>query len=259
MTKTASDSNSAEQHKEYQNDLPVIIDGKPYPDIKFNALDIISKTSFFLGILLGYSLGLLPRFKYTNLICYIIFLAIFHFLEFYLTSKFNPGKVNNDSFLLNNGTGYFYAHSLALAEFILEVWLTPSSWKLISFSTVNKIVFSLGLILVIFGQIVRSLALITCGKSFSHLVKRERLADHELVTKGIYSYSRHPSYCGFFWFAIGLEVICFNPISTVAFAIVLWNFFSHRISYEEKYLLEFFGEDYKLYKQNVGVGIPFIN
>lgn len=29
---------------------------------------------------------------------------------------------------------------------------------------------------------------------------------HELVTSGIYSWSRHPSYAGFFWWAVGTQV-----------------------------------------------------
>jgi len=41
---------------------------------------------------------------------------------------------------------------------------------------------------------------------------------------------RHPSYAGFFAWALGTQILLGNPIGTVVFAVVLWRFFSQRIA-----------------------------
>jgi Isoprenylcysteine carboxyl methyltransferase (ICMT) family len=43
---------------------------------------------------------------------------------------------------------------------------------------------------------------------------------------------RHPSYFGFYWWAVGTQVLLGNPFSTVMFAGVLWHFFYRRTSGE---------------------------
>jgi protein-S-isoprenylcysteine O-methyltransferase len=40
--------------------------------------------------------------------------------------------------------------------------------------------------------------------------------------------------------------------------LVLWRFFSRRISGEEELLVAFFGDDYVRYRKRTSVGIPFI-
>jgi protein-S-isoprenylcysteine O-methyltransferase Ste14 len=45
----------------------------------------------------------------------------------------------------------------------------------------------------------------------------------------IHSYMRHPSYFGFFYWALGTQLLLCNPVSAVAFSIFLWRFFNHRI------------------------------
>ncbi|KAF3325791.1 Pentatricopeptide repeat-containing protein [Carex littledalei] len=42
---------------------------------------------------------------------------------------------------------------------------------------------------------------------------------------------RHPSYCGFFVWAIGTQFMLCNPISFIGFLLALWRFFSKRIPY----------------------------
>lgn len=65
-----------------------------------------------------------------------------------------------------------------------------------------------------------------------------------------------------------------NPVSAIAYVIVLFRFFSRRIkgifiistvdtsadfgTAEEKALVHFFGEDYENYRRRVGTKIPFI-
>lgn len=72
------------------------------------------------------------------------------------------------------------------------------------------------------------------------------------------SYTRHPSYLGFFTWALGTQIGLSNPLSTIIFAVVLWRFFSRRIRGEEIYLVAFFGREYEEYRKRVGVYIPFV-
>lgn len=44
-----------------------------------------------------------------------------------------------------------------------------------------------------------------------------------------FSYSRHPSYVGFFYWAICTQLLLGNVVSAVAFVFVLSRFFSARI------------------------------
>lgn len=44
-----------------------------------------------------------------------------------------------------------------------------------------------------------------------------------------FSITRHPSYFGFFYWAMGTQIALANPVSTLVFAIVLWRFFNRRI------------------------------
>lgn len=69
---------------------------------------------------------------------------------------------------------------------------------------------------------------------------------------------RHPSYFGFFAWAVGTQILLGNPICLIVFLKVLWNFFRERISYEELILLKFFSNEYLSYKNEVPSGIPFI-
>lgn len=83
--------------------------------------------------------------------------------------------------------------------------------------------------MVVLGQIARSVAMITAASNFNHDVQFVKKAKHELVTNGIYQYSRHPSYAAFFYWAVGTQVFLGNPVSAVGFAVVLYRFFSMRI------------------------------
>ncbi|SCU88718.1 LAMI_0D11100g1_1 [Lachancea mirantina] len=242
---------------EWNEDQGLVLDGKVYPYIEKNPLDEISLNAFALGATFATALTLLPLIEFYNLSIYMASLSLFHFLEFYTTARFNPGKVTSRSFLLRNGKGYILSHVFAMCEVGIGRILSPT-WKCTSYSLFHRFVFTIGLILMIIGQLARTLAMVTAGKSFSHHVKTEQNADHVLVTEGVYSSLRHPSYFGFFWWALGTQMCLLNPCSFVLFTVVLWKFFNERIEFEEKYLVQFFGQQYLHYRARVPVGIPFI-
>ncbi|KAI0251276.1 ICMT-domain-containing protein [Lactifluus subvellereus] len=165
--------------------------------------------------------------------------SLFHWGEFAVTAGWNREKVSVDSFLLNNGRMYHMANSLALTEYLLVLYFRPSL-KLFPY------VSSIGVMTVLIGQFLRSTAMITAASNFSHAVALRKRADHHLVTDGVYAWSRHPSYAGFFYWALGTQLVLQNPLSFLS------------TSLEERALVNFFGDDYVSYRRRVGTKIPFI-
>lgn len=69
---------------------------------------------------------------------------------------------------------------------------------------------------------------------------------------------RHPSYVGFFYWAVATQLLLSNIVSTIGFIVVLGRFFRSRIRNEEIHLTRFFGKEYVDYKARVGSGLPFL-
>lgn len=75
----------------------------------------------------------------------------------------------------------------------------------------------------------------------------------------VYSYLRHPSYFGWFYWSVGTQLILCNPLCIIAYAIVSWKFFDGRIPFEENTLVKFYGNEYREYARKTPIGIPFIS
>ncbi|KAK3214337.1 hypothetical protein GRF29_28g2786328 [Pseudopithomyces chartarum] len=202
----------------------------------------------FTAFLAYYDFRLWRPFFFLGVLC------VFHFLEFWTTAAYNTPTAYISSFLLTNGSRYRQAHTVAFIEAIVTSYFFPS-WQ----ARVNPPwVIALGLVMIVVGQVVRSLAMVQAGTNFNHQVQQKKNDGHELVTTGLYSVFRHPSYFGFFWWGLGTQVVLGNTVSFVGYAGVLWYFFFTRITHEEKHLIEFFGDDYKAYRARTRVWIPFI-
>lgn len=63
-----------------------------------------------------------------------------------------------------------------------------------------------GLLMVLCGEGLRKAAMLTAGSNFNHIVQNEKAQSHVLVTSGVYSYFRHPSYVGWFYWSTGTQV-----------------------------------------------------
>lgn len=167
---------------------------------------------------------------------FILTLSVFHFLEFYITAVANPPFATISAFLLSqNGSAYTIANTCALVECILHYTIFPN-FTLFSpglggawFQTAW---LALGFTGIIAGQVIRTTAMISAGTNFNHRVQVRKRIGHELVTDGIYSVLRHPSYFGFFWWGLGTQVVSGNWICLVGYALVLWRFFKERIESE---------------------------
>lgn len=138
----------------------------------------------------------------------------------------------------------------AIVEYWVEAWLFPGLKPTLYITSL------IGLTLVLAGQVVRSLAMWTLGVSFTHLLAKSKATEHKLGTRGIYAYMRHPSYAGWFWWAVGSQCILANPICILGFGAAAAKFFLDRIPEEEDDLEVFFGNQYSLYKKRVPMGFP---
>lgn len=142
---------------------------------------------------------------------------------------------------------------MAIITGILEYSLR----RLLKLSAVWNWLQFLGLFLISFGTILRSMAMITAASSFSHDLKEQLGNAHRLVKSGVYAFCRHPSYLGFFAFAVGGQIILGNFFSTNLFVFVLQKFFRERIAVEEMILLKRYPKEYSEYKKSTWSGIPF--
>ncbi|KAK3494631.1 Isoprenylcysteine carboxyl methyltransferase family-domain-containing protein [Neurospora hispaniola] len=240
-----------------------LVNDRDYFPYQPKSLAGIATRSFCLGIAVTIGVGATgATLLYTSsplwrLPFFLAALATFHFLEFWTTAAYNTRAADVKSFLLTaNWPGYAIAHGFATLECLLTNTFWPNrAWAPFGSGTLLCL---LGLALTVIGQVVRSVAMVQAGPSFNHLVQRQRSSAHVLVTSGIYGRFRHPSYFGFFWWALGTQMAMGNVVSFVAYAAVLWKFFSSRIKHEEEFLVKFFGQEYVDYRRRVGTKIPFV-
>ncbi|KAL7009901.1 farnesyl cysteine-carboxyl methyltransferase [Cystobasidiomycetes sp. EMM_F5] len=164
---------------------------------------------------------------------YVALLVVFHMSEYLTTAIWNPQKATVRSFLLDD-RNHNAAHAFALLEFLLEETFFPQEWLAIKHSSWT---LWIGLSVALLAQTLRSSAMITAASNFSHLVAYTKAPEHSLVRSGVYAWSRHPSYVAFFYWALSTQVFIGNPLSILAFGVVLYRFFSHRIKGEYSRLL----------------------
>nr|SVE75991.1 EOG090X0CFU [Daphnia hispanica] len=209
--------------------------------------------SILLGI--GQAFGITVTFfcnaNHLSLGWYISVMSFFHFSEFVVTSIIRPQNLTPESFLLNHSKAYGLAAFISWVEYGIELWLFPGLKK-------SYWISGIGLFLCIGGEIVRKTAMLTAFHNFDHLIRTQREEHHQLVTTGIYSLCRHPSYVGWFYWSIGTQIILCNPVCSVAYLVASWRFFYERVYEEEVTLLHFFGKEYAIYQSKVPTGLPFI-
>lgn len=208
--------------------------------------------SYLLGI--GFGVGLMLFFYSPTLYdlgIVMVFISFFHTWEYHYVAIFRPKELTAHSFLLNHSNEFTYAFLLAFTEYFIEYYYFPNMKR-------NRLFVYLGIIVMFVGQSIRTVAMYQCGANFNHQIEHSQREDHELVTTGIYQYLRHPSYFGWFYWAISIQVTLMNPISFCAWSYAAFIFFQGRIRYEEGTLKEMFKEKYEDYQKRVPVGIPFI-
>jgi protein-S-isoprenylcysteine O-methyltransferase Ste14 len=118
------------------------------------------------------------------------------------------------------------------------------------------LISKVGLAIIVFGMILRFIAIRTLGKLFT--VDVTIRDDHKIKKDGIYKIIRHPSYSGSLLSFIGFGISLNNWLSLIAVIILISIGLINRIRIEEKVLLDQFGADYLDYKKNTYRLIPWI-
>lgn len=104
-----------------------------------------------------------------------------------------------------------------------------------------------GSIVLTIGVFLRFFSIMTLGKHFTPDIGV--LEDKKLVTRGLYSKIRHPSYTGEIIAFLGLALV-FQHIPSSLFIFIFPTIaFVYRAIVEEKKLIEEFGEEYLEYKK----------
>lgn len=180
--------------------------------------------------------------------------CIFHLAEFFITAVYNPTQATADSYLINHSMTYTAA---AVSSWI-EFWFRFVFLGYFSKTGFPPWVSTVGFLILIAAQMIRSMAMATAGESFNHLIQTSKKENHVLVTHGIYSIFRHPSYVGFFYWSIATQLLLGNIIHTILYTGAAWTFFQRRIHYEEESLCQFFPTSYPQYVSQSYMGIPFL-
>ena len=187
----------------------------------------------------------------------LFFLAVFYII--YYTKVFmqkKKGIVTNQIGKSKEHDKTFYVEKIlgisSITIVIVEVlsivvgiaWL-PLIWRVF------------GMYFAFLGNLIFLISVITMKDSWRAGVAKEE--KRELVSEGIYKYSRNPAFLGFDMVYLGILLMFFNPVLLIftIFAIVMLHL---QILQEEEYLLKEHGEEYKNYKKKTcryaGYGRP---
>jgi protein-S-isoprenylcysteine O-methyltransferase len=238
-------SNASNESSSSSSSAPNL-DRSNYPD-GTKSLSGISLRAFLLGTTLGATLVLTILLTtifptpFWRVPFFVAALSLFHFLEYYVTARYNTRYASVGAFLLtSNGWAYNVAHGSAIVECIVAHYFWPESSRMGRFLSFTEPVFGtsvslllvVGFALTIVGQVVRTMAMAQAASNFNHHVQSEHQEGHILVRTGLYGYLRHPSYFGFFWWGLGTQLVLGNVVCFVGYTLVLWRFFSTRIKRE---------------------------
>ncbi|MEZ0259143.1 MAG: isoprenylcysteine carboxylmethyltransferase family protein [Chthoniobacter sp.] len=113
----------------------------------------------------------------------------------------------------------------------------------------------IGVVLFIVGGVLRLWPVFVLGRRFSGLVAIQR--GHELVTTGIYSVIRHPSYLGLLINSVGWALAFRSVVGLILTALMLIPLVA-RIRSEEALLLSQFGSEYEALRARTARLIPGI-
>ncbi|SFU92314.1 ElyC/SanA/YdcF family protein [Butyrivibrio sp. INlla21] len=107
-----------------------------------------------------------------------------------------------------------------------------------------------GVYFAVVGVTVFGIAVYTMRDSWRAGVAEEDKEKRNLVTNGIYNYSRNPAFLGFDLVYIGILLMYFNPVllAVTLFAMIMFHL---QILREEKFLESSFGKEYIDYKNRV--------
>jgi protein-S-isoprenylcysteine O-methyltransferase Ste14 len=147
--------------------------------------------------------------------------------------------------------------SLSMIIALLLLWFSklPIFILNISFFSHSYLSFWIGFIVTAGGLLFSVWARKYLGKNWSQAVTIKN--DHQLIKDGPYALVRHPIYTGLILGFVGTS-IAVGEVRGLISDILVFVVLLYKLRLEDKWLIEQFGESYKLYIQKVSALIPFI-
>lgn len=143
---------------------------------------------------------------------------------------------------------------LLFGMFLVPLIYSASSW--LDFANYSLPVWAgwVGVILIILALIIFWRAHVDLKTNWSPSLEiREK---HELITRGIYGYIRHPMYASQWLWVIAQPLLLQNWIAGWLDLFVFILFYTLRVRAEEKLMIDTFGEQYRDYMKKVGGVFP---
>jgi protein-S-isoprenylcysteine O-methyltransferase Ste14 len=104
-----------------------------------------------------------------------------------------------------------------------------------------------GIILIVLGLIIRWVAILSLRRYFTVNISIQE--GHRIIDTGIYRFVRHPAYSVSLLSFLGLGMSFSNWLSVSIIFLPITIAFIYRIHYEEKALIQAFGEEYLKYSK----------
>jgi len=144
---------------------------------------------------------------------------------------------------------------LAGGAYLLFARYTGTRWLDRPAIPVTLTIAALGFALIVFGVGFSIWARLTLGANWSGTVTLK--ADHALIRRGPYRIVRHPIYTGILAALIGTAIERGLRSSLIALPLCGFGFWL-KITTEEQFMVQRFGEAYVRYKQEVKALVPFL-
>jgi protein-S-isoprenylcysteine O-methyltransferase Ste14 len=141
---------------------------------------------------------------------------------------------------------------LALGIVLLSM-RQPPAWLALRFLPQTRELFWLGFCLVASGLALSVAARVWLGGNWSGTVTLKQ--DHELIRTGPYRWVRHPIYTGILLAILGSVVALGELRGAIALALITAAFL-HKITIEERFLTQQFGNAYDRYRGAVPALVP---
>lgn len=178
----------------------------------------------------------------------IFFMIVFYGI--YFIKLFNQRKKGIQTNLLGKGKeGFVKFVEIALKDI---TYLVPFI-EVISIFTNTYLNFIwlrvTGAILGALGVIIFAVSVLTMRDSWRAGVPKDK--NTELVTSGIYAFSRNPAFLGFDLIYIGILAMFYNTSLLIITLLAVVLLHLQIVNVEEDFLLTTFGDDYLAYKKKV--------
>ncbi len=196
----------------------------------------------FVGVLTNFNLNMI--FQTKLIIIFVISMITSFYQADYNPMDFTTSK--KDKWTMQQIIWTIYlSQFLALYEYFN--WQVPTSISVEQW---------MALVFIMLGIFIRAQSYLTLGRFFTMEIKTHD--QHEIIQSGPYQFLAHPSYTGAFLIYSLTPLFLGSLFSFLIFLPCLFFAFYRRIKYEEKMLIEEFGQKYQQFLSTRSKMIPYL-